>query len=143
MITLSALYRLAEEENIAVDCYKLKKREALSIMDDDGICYIAIDPFKRENETDEKVKLAHELGHCMTGSFYNKHAACDIRQKHENRADKWSIKEILSMEDLDVAVADGYTDIWSLAEHFGVTEDFMRKAVCWYTHGNLATELYF
>ena len=47
------------------------------------------------------------------------------------------------MEDLDVAVADGYTDIWSLAEHFGVTEDFMRKAVCWYTHGNLATELYF
>ena len=115
MITLSALYRLAEEENIAVDCYKLKKREALSIMDDDGICYIAIDPFKLENETDEKVKLA----------------------------DKWSIKEILSMEDLDVAVADGYTDIWSLAEHFGVTEDFMRKAVCWYTHGNLATELYF
>lgn len=57
MITLSALYRLAEEENIAVDCYKLKKREALSIMDDDGICYIAIDPFKLENETDEKVKL--------------------------------------------------------------------------------------
>ena len=45
MITLSALYRLAEEENIAVDCYKLKKREALSIMDDDGICYIANDPF--------------------------------------------------------------------------------------------------
>ena len=26
---------------------------------------------------------------------------------------------------------------------FGVTEEFMRKAVCWYTHGNLATELYF
>ena len=30
-----------------------------------------------------------------------------------------------------------------IAEYFGVTEDFMRKAVCWYTYGNLATELYF
>ena len=27
MITLSALYRLAEEENIAVDCYKLKREK--------------------------------------------------------------------------------------------------------------------
>ena len=49
----------------------------------------------------------------------------------------------ISEDDLDEAVADGYTDIYSLAEHFGVPEDFMRKAVCWYTHGNLATELYF
>ena len=30
-----------------------------------------------------------------------------------------------------------------LAEYFGVTEDFRRKAVCWYTYGNLAAELYF
>ena len=30
-----------------------------------------------------------------------------------------------------------------LAEYFEVTEDFMRKAVCLYVHGNVATELYF
>ncbi len=29
------------------------------------------------------------------------------------------------------------------ADRFGVTEDFIRKAVCLYVHGNLATELYF
>ena len=50
--------------------------------------------------------------------------------------------EILSENDLDDAVASGYTDYWSLAEHFGVTEEFMRKAVCWYVHGNLAVEEY-
>lgn len=70
-------------------------------------------------------------------------AACDIRKKHENRADKRAIELRLSADDLDQAVADGHTDLWDLAEHFGVTEEFMRKAVCWYTHGNLATELYF
>ena len=76
-------------------------------------------------------------------SFYNEYAACDIRKKHENRADKRAIELRLSADDLDQAVADGHTDLWDLAEHFGVTEEFMRKAVCWYTHGNLATELYF
>lgn len=63
MMTLSALYRLAEKEDIAVDCYKLKKREALSVVDQDGNCCIAIDPFKLESEMDEKMKLGHELGH--------------------------------------------------------------------------------
>ena len=29
-----------------------------------------------------------------------------------------------------------------LAERFGVTPEFMRKAVCLYTYGNLAAELY-
>ena len=37
----------------------------------------------------------------------------------------------------------GFPKVWELAERFGVTEDFMRKAVCLYVHGNLATELYF
>lgn len=46
MMDLMGLYRLAEDNDIAVDCFELKKREALSVMDSDGTCYIAIDPFK-------------------------------------------------------------------------------------------------
>ena len=46
MMDLMGLYRLAEDNDIAVDCFELKKREALSVMDNDGACYIAIDPFK-------------------------------------------------------------------------------------------------
>ena len=64
-------------------------------------------------------------------------------KKHENRADKWAIQRLIPLPELDAARADGHTELWELAEYFGVTEDFMRKAVCWYTHGNLATELYF
>lgn len=50
---------------------------------------------------------------------------------------------MISVEDLDEAIAQGCTEIWELAERFGVTEQFMRKAVCLYVHGNVATELYF
>ena len=53
------------------------------------------------------------------------------------------LRQMESVEDLDEAIAQGCTEIWELAERFGVTEQFMRKAVCYYVHGNLATELYF
>lgn len=143
MTDLLELYCMADENGITVDCFELGKREALSFMDTDGECYIAMDPFKLQSTQDERMKLAHEMGHCCTGSFYNQYAACDIRKKHENCADKWAIEELIPEEELDDAVADGYTDIFSLAEHFEVSEDFMRMAVCWYTHGNLAVDLYF
>ena len=139
---LMALYRLAEQEDIPVDCFELRKREALSIMDGDGSCHIAINPLFLTDSVDEKIKLAHELGHCMTGSFYNLHAALDVRKKHENRADKWAIQRLVPKEELDAAVEAGYTDVWTLADYFGVSVEFMRKAMCWYTHGNLATEQY-
>ena len=143
MKELQEFYRLAEQETIAIDRFRLLSRESLSIMDDDGKCYIAIDPGKIACEADERTKLAHELGHCITGSFYNRYSNFDCRQKHENRADKWAISETISEVDLDDAVASGCITIWDLAEWFGVTENFMKKAICWYTYGNVATELYF
>lgn len=108
----------------------------------DGTYAIAINRSAIEPGEDKTV-LFHELGHCDTGSFYNEYSSCDVHQRHENRADKWAIKKLVPEDELDQAVADGHTELWDLADHFGVTEDFMRKAVCWYTHGNLATELYF
>ena len=143
MKTLQEIYHIADQENIVVDRLALSHREALSIMDGDGDCFIVIDPYKIHNEIDERTKLAHELGHCVTGAFYNQYSNYDCRQRHENRANKWAVKQLIPVDQLDDAIADGYTEIWELAERFGVTEDFIRKAVCYYTYGNLATELYF
>lgn len=143
MKSLQELYHIAQQNNIVVDHFRLRKREALSIMDSDGYCYIAIDPHSIAGDADERNKLAHELGHCLTGSFYNEYAKCDCRQRHENTADKWAIHQLISVEDLDDAVAHGYTEIWELAEQFGVAEEFMRKVVCLYVYGNVAAELYF
>lgn len=137
------LYTFAEKRNIAVIDTSLPETGSLSLMTDDGACYIGMDQSVMDGDALERVHMAHELGHCETGSFYSIHAAVDYRQRHENRADKWAIKNLISVKDLDDAVADGCTEIWELAERFGVTEEFARKAVCYYVHGNLATELYF
>lgn len=143
---LSELYRYAKRRNYDTYAYDFGPEgiESLSVMQvADGKCYIAINPSRLLSAADELCKGLHEVGHCDRGAFYNEYAVCDVRQKQENKADKRAIELRLSADDLDQAVADGYTDIWSLSEYFGVTEEFMRKAVCWYTFGNLAAELYF
>lgn len=143
MRPLRELYQIAETEHIPVDHFRLGKREALSIMDQDGQCYIAIDPRRITGEIDERLKLAHELGHCMTGAFYNQYSKYDCRQRHENTAHKWAIRELIPQDDLDDAIASGCTTLFALADHFGVTEAFIKKAVCYYVYGNVADELYF
>ena len=140
---LRSLYDLAAQQNIEVIPFPLPQNGSMSVMSDSGLCAIGMDESILDGGTQERVHLIHELGHCVTGSFYNIHAAVDCRQRHENRADKWAIRTLIPVEALDEAIANGCTEIWDLAERFGVTEDFIRKTLCWYVHGNLAAELYF
>jgi len=137
------LYNLAEQQNIEVIETHLPENGSLSLMDERGNCYIGIDESVMDGDALERVHMGHELGHCLTGSFYNRYTPYDLRQRHENRADKWAILQLVQEEALDEAVADGCCEIWNLAERFGVTEQFMKKAVCYYVHGNVASELYF
>ena len=137
------LYTFAEQQNIEVIETSLPENGSLSLMDDNGKCYIGIDESVMDGDALERVHMSHELGHCLTGSFYNRYSPFDLRQRHENRADKWAILQLVTEDALDEAVADGCCEIWNLAERFGVTEQFMKKAVCYYVHGNVAAELYF
>ena len=137
------LYELARQQNIEVLSYPMPQNGSMSVMLEDGACVIGMDQAVRDGGVQERVHLSHELGHCVTGSFYNIYAAVDCRQRHENRANKWAIQTLIPVEALDDAIAEGCTEVWELAERFQVTEDFIRKAVCLYVHGNVAAELYF
>ena len=137
------LYTFAEQQNIPVYAFPLPNTGSMSIMDEQGRCCIGMDEGVRDGGVEERVHLSHELGHCVTGSFYNRYAAVDCRRRHENDANKWAIQTLIPVDDLDRAVAEGCTEVWELAERFGVTESLMRKAVCLYVHGNVAQELYF
>lgn len=136
MTELVSLYRFADQNHVMVDCFELRKREALSLTED-GKYYIAIDPFQLKSTQDEKVKLSHELGHCLTGSFYNQWSTVDIRERHEYRADKWAVHKLLPFEEYQQALQEGYTEIWQLAERFNVAEDFIRRAIQIYQNEEL------
>ena len=81
MADLLELYDLAEQHQTPVYWFDLGAAESLSLQMEDGSCAIAMDPWRIPTLSDEKVKLAHELGHCETGAFYNRYAARDVRQK--------------------------------------------------------------
>lgn len=78
---------------------------------------------------EEKEHLAHEVGHCVTGSLYNLYAPLDNRRKHELRADRWAIAKLVPIQKLRTAIIKGIRSNYELADHFEVTEDFMKRAL--------------
>jgi len=142
MDRLLALYQKLSQSGTKFYMWDLNDDKAVTL-EVGGTYGIFMDFDNISSSKDEAAVVAHEGGHASTGATHKVCSPFDLVEKHEYKAWKWAVQNYISEDDLDEAVADGYTDIYSLAEHFGVPEDFMRKAVCWYTHGNLAAELYF
>lgn len=132
MTDLLDLYNLADKENIAVDCFELQAEPCMSLQDDEYNCYIAIDPIQLKTEQQEKEYLAHELGHCCTGAFYSRYSPLSNRGQMEYRATLWQIKKLIPKNEFEKALESGIIELWELAEHFGVSEDLMKKAVKYY-----------
>lgn len=126
-MVLLDLYQFAESKKITVDCFALNNTECLSIVEN-GQFYIAIDPFALQSTQEEFVKLAHEIGHCETGCYYNFNTPLWLRRKYERSANRWAIKKLIPRDELEKAFQKGYTEVWELAEQFNVTEDFIRIA---------------
>lgn len=127
-----ALYKLAEQENITIDHVPLHHTKALSLMDEDGDCFVALDPGQMQTDAEERVCLAHELGHCMRGAFYNRYSAIDCKSRHERRANVWMYRRLVSEDALHKAVMEGYVEIWELAEYFDLPQKVMEEIVCYY-----------
>lgn len=123
------LYCLAEKQGVTIDRFDVHSNKSVSVKYGNNL-YIGLD--NELSGAKEKVCLAHELGHCLTYSFYNVYSPFDIREKHEKKADKWAIKKLVPKTNYIKAIKNGYDNIFSLAEHFGVTTDFMQKAVDYY-----------
>ncbi len=125
------LYELAEENNIKVEGFPLKESRAVTIQLGDK-CFVAIDTSVLCSPSEEKVCLAHELGHCQTGAFYNEYSALDERSRHEKRAERWAIERLVPLNELQEAIKNGCDDLQLLSYHFGVPMEFMYKALLHY-----------
>jgi hypothetical protein len=131
-MTITSLYDIADKNNIMLVYLPLRSCGSVSTLDDNGLCAIGLDPHRLETSADERTRLSHELGHCMTYSFYNRYSRADIRGKHEYRANKWAVHTVVPYTDLQFAFEQGYTEVWELAEFFNVTEDMIRTALYMY-----------
>jgi Zn-dependent peptidase ImmA (M78 family) len=129
LVTNDDLYGIAERRGHVVVCESLTETPSFSLQTNKR-CYIAID--QRLNVQQEREALAHELGHCEYGGFYNRYSRYDIRAKAERRADKWAFARLVPYGRLMQAVRHGVTEVWDLAELFDVSCEFMQRAIAYY-----------
>lgn len=127
-MTLTELYERAESQGIEVDDFRMRKLTSVSFPQG----WIVMDSSKIKSPTEEKALLAHELGHCETGSFYNVKSRCDTKGRHERRADARAISMLVPEDMFFKKIKKGYTECWELAEEFDVPCEFMQKAMDYY-----------
>lgn len=121
---LSALYKKAESNKIDVDFFNLKSLVALSIPG-----AVALNPQSIGSVKEEKVILAHELGHHFRNSFYDISSTYELRERQEARADRWAVENLVPWDELQKAIDSGHTELYDLAEYFDVTEEFMKRVI--------------
>lgn len=129
-MTLSELYRLAENYGVDVSFFPLPESNSLAV-ELDGRCYIGLDSSRNHPVGEEAAYLGHELGHCLYGGFYNQAASLDTVMRHEVRADKWYIENAIPKSELFPLLEKGYNP-WEVAEMMGTTEEYIQKACSYY-----------
>lgn len=130
MTQLEKLYSIAEDNQITVLDICPPELVSISVRFPDGSMLISSSDLSMAPVGTTKLEcFAHELGHCMTGSFYNLYSPFDLRSRHEFRANKWAIKKILPFSALVRAGRSGCRERYEFAEYFGVSEAFIQKAI--------------
>ena len=133
------LYLEAEQSGITVLCgAELPLTKSVSLALPDGAMFKGIDDSVMQSRAEERVHLAHELGHCVTGAMYNIRCPIMPRQRYERIADAYAIKKLVNEDELRRVIdeREGDISVWELSEWFDVTEDFMQKAIEFYFKKN-------
>lgn len=128
MLANESLLLLAEERGHEVIYAQLENSSSFAVEIDR--CFIVVS--KNLTCVKKKEWLAHELGHCEYGGFYNRYSRYDIRAKAERRADKWAYYKLVPPGKVQYAMLHGVHEAWELAEMFDVSCEYMQKALEYY-----------
>ena len=90
---------------------------------------IFIDYNKFNSWKEEFCALIHEFGHCKTGTTHKLYSPFQLIEKHEYKANRAAVHEMLPFDTLQDAVRAGHTEPWQLAEYFNLPEEFIHTAL--------------
>lgn len=98
------------------------------VLDVKGRVGLYIDISNISSVADEIVTITHEWAHLTTGALHHVDADDVTRRKDEARAARAKIERLIPAHKLQRAIAEGYTELWELADYFNMPYDFMEKA---------------
>lgn len=131
MTTAEKLYDLLYQNGISVYHGPLGALPAVTICERDRYA-VFLNPDYLLDSAQESAILSHEMGHIMTGSTHRADSPADLVERHEEKAERWAIRQMIPWEELRAAVSSGCSCVWELAERFNVTEGMVRKALEYY-----------
>lgn len=76
--------------------------------------------------------LAEEVGHYETSSGNILDQTDTGNRKQELTARKWAYNKVVPEEKISEAISAGYTEVWEIADHLDVDEQFLREALKYY-----------
>ncbi|MEG2907636.1 MAG: ImmA/IrrE family metallo-endopeptidase [Erysipelotrichaceae bacterium] len=137
---MDSLLKYADDNNYPVFFKKMNVTKSLSVELDNTLC-INIDESKFETEYEKRVCLAHELGHCISGTLYTINHSNLYRGSAEYRADYRAAQLLVPIEKLNYCVSKGIIEKYDLADYFGVTEEFINRVLYIYDNKGLLADM--
>ena len=72
-------------------------------------------------------------GHVATGALHKVDSPYELVERSEYRANRWATETYLSEEAFREAFAEGYAELWELAEYFDLPEKCVADALTYWT----------
>lgn len=75
----------------------------------------------------------HELGHAATGALHKLDSPYELVERSEYRANRWAAEHYITEADFRAAFAEGYTELWQLADFFDLPEEDVKNALTYWS----------
>lgn len=123
--------QLAKKKGHSIYNVPLKENKSFSIEAPDSTCSIFISNSVSRKE--RRTCLAHELGHCEYGGFYDQNTSYELQSRIEYRADKWAFLKLAPPGKVKEAIRAGCCELWQFSEWFDITDEYMAKILAYYS----------
>ena len=128
MQCLDDVYKKIDEKNIELFTRRMKYCDAATI-EVNKAYGIIIDQTQLKDRNDEFMALAHEYGHCESGTTHKLDSEFQLIGQHENRANRAAVYEFLPVEKIKDAFKHKYFDYWEIADYLDMPEPFIIMAI--------------
>ncbi len=131
MFELSDFYGYCKDHQVDVIAYDGCPQPGATVRDD-GCYAVFLDFTKIQSTRLLRGVCFHELGHVATGALHKVDSPYELVERSEYRAAKWATENYLTEDAFRGAFADGYTELWQLAEYFDLPERCIEDALTYW-----------
>ena len=131
MFEICDFYGYCKEKNVDVIPYDGAPKPGATIRDG-GDYAVFLDFTKIRSTRLLRGVCIHELGHVATGALHKVDSPYELVERSEYRANRWTTETYLSEEAFREAFAEGYTELWELAEYFDLPEKCVADALTYW-----------